>query len=420
MIKRVKYAKYYIDNTLDGKIIKINNGFTDITGYSWDDVKETNLSLFDLIPQIYQREYKSLVLEAYDNGEAYLNHDIVCKDGSVIAVNCFGETYIDKDNGHECSKILIVDVTEQINAVDELREKQEQLELQIEKIKFLTENAQEIFVDYDIQKDYFEISRFNNGEYEIFHSKENYLNSANETIHEDDFQTFCEALLVAKDDGKKAVLDFRSKLFSMEYRWFRFIYAKYINPKTGKSHIIGRIEDIHDEKMASLNIEDDSQMDILTGIFNKRNTELKINEILENDMVNHNHTMLLIDVDHLRKINDEYGYHVGDIILEKISLVLCSMFRQNFDIIGRVSGDAFVVFIRNTREVSYIEKKCIEICTVLQREFRQLNKKTNFMISVSIGIALGDEKTDLYKKLYKKAGKALQNQRKRGRNGYSF
>ena len=46
MVKRVKYAKYYMDNVLDGKIIKIDNGFTEITGYTWDDVSERNMSLF--------------------------------------------------------------------------------------------------------------------------------------------------------------------------------------------------------------------------------------------------------------------------------------------------------------------------------------------------------------------------------------
>lgn len=420
MVKRVKYAKYYMDNVLDGKIIKIDNGFTEITGYTWEDVSERNMSLFDLIPEEQRNEYMNLVYNAFEEGEAYLNHGIVCKDGSVITVNCFGEVYKDEESGHECSRILIVDVTEQQNAVDELSNKQEQLELQLEKIKFLTENAQEIFLDYDIQRDYLEISRFINGEYEIFFSKENYLNSANGTVHDDDFQIFCEALLVSKDDGKKAVLDFRSRLFTKEYRWFRLIYAKYINPKTGKSHIIGRIEDINDEKLASLHLEKDTQTDVLTGIYNRVTTENKINEILEKDELTHLHTMLLIDVDNLRSINDEYGYHVGDIVLEKISGVLCSMFRQNFDIIGRVSGDAFVVFVRNTREVSYIERKCREICTCLQTEFKQLNRNTNVLISVSIGVSLGDEKTDSFRKLYKKAGKALQNQRKSGRNGYSF
>ncbi len=420
MIKRVKYAKYYMDNVLDGKIIKIDNGFTDITGYTWEDISKRNMTLFDLIPGIQRNEYTELVYSAFNEGEAYLNHGIVCKDGSVITVNCFGEVYKDKESGHECSRILIVDVTEQQNAVDELSNKQEQLELQLEKIKFLTQNAQEIFLDYDIQRDYLEISRFINGEYDIFFSKENYLNCANETVHDDDFQIFCEALLVAKDDDKKAVLDFRSRLFTDDYRWFRLIYAQYINPKTGKSHIIGRLEDINDEKLASLHLEKETQTDVLTGIYNRTTAENKINEILEKDELTHLHTMLLIDVDHLKNVNDEFGYHVGDIVLEKISGVLCNMFRQNFDIIGRVSGDAFVVFIRNTREVSYIERKCSEICARLQSEFKQLSRHKSIMISVSIGISFGDEKTDSFRKLYKKAGKALQNQRKSGRNGYSF
>ncbi len=418
MIKNIKYAKYYMDVELDGKIVKIDDGFTSITGYTWEDVVENNMTILSLIPEQSRAEYMAVLYKAQSDGEAYLNHEILCKNGTIIAVNCFGEVYKDENTGHNYTKILIVDVTEQEKAVNELSEKEEQLAKQMEKIKFLTENAQEIFVDYDIQRDYFEISRFINGEYEIFYSKENYFNSSEITIHDDDFQKVCEAFLIVKDKKQKQIVDFRSKLFLGTYNWYRMVYTKYINPKTGKSHIIGRVRDINDEKMESLLLKKDVDTDQLTGIYNRAATEKKINDILSVEEKRSNHTLLLIDIDHFKYVNDTMGYSEGDAVLEKIGILLSNMFRQDFDVLGRIAGDVFVAFVRNTSDVFYIESQCKEMSVRIQKECSPADNSLN--ITVSIGIALSDNKCDTFKKLYKKADKALQRQITKGRDGYSF
>lgn len=419
MIKDIKYAKYYMDNELNGKIIKIDKGFTEITGYTWEDVTENNMMIFDLIPEKQRQEYMAILYRAQLEGEAYLHHPIACKDGSVITVNCFGEIYMDDTTGHQCSKIFIIDVTEQDKAVTELNEKEEQLALQIEKIKFLTENAQEIFLDYDIQRNYLEISRFTDGQYDLFYSKENYIGSIDQTVHENDFERLCSTLR-DEDKKQKAVFDFRSKLFTGSYRWYRLVHARYMNPKTGRCHIIGRLMDIDEEKKASLSVEREMETDTLTGVYNFGTVESKINEIAENNISKASHTMLLIDVDRLKSINDKYGRQTGDEILIKISEILCSMFRQNFDIIGRIYGDIFVVFIRNTTEIIYIEERCSEICRKIEKTISAGVFNDGNVVTASIGIALGDEKCSSFKNLYKKADKALQRQKENGRNGFSF
>lgn len=418
MIKGIKYAKYYMDNELDGRIIKIDEGFTGITGYTWEDVEKNNMTISDLVPEKSRKEYMEILYEAQNKGEAYLQHEIMCKNGSVIAVNCYGEVYVDTETGHYCSKVLIIDVTEQEKAVSELREKEEQLALQMEKIKFLAGDAREIFLDYDIQRDYCELSRFVNGEYEIFYAKEKYFNSPDKTIHDDDFLKVCEAFLVLQDSKSKQQIDFRTRLLMNEYTWYRLMYTKYINPQTGKSHIIGRAMNINDEKAASLLLERGADTDKLTGMYNRSATERKINEIFALDEMKNSHTMVVIDIDHFKHINDQLGYSEGDIILEKIGALLSNMFRQDFDVLGRVDGDVFVAFVRNTSDVFYIESQCKEICGRLRDECSP--KDGSMVVTASIGIALSDSKCDTFKKLYKKADKALQRQINKGRDGYSF
>ena len=418
MIKGIIYAKYYMDNEKKGLITKVNQDFTDITGYTMKDVEDSHLTIFDLVPSNQRKEYMRIVYQALDKGEAYLSHELKCKDGRLIAVNCYGEVYNDKDSGHMCSRVLIVDVTEQEEAVTRLKEKEEQIALQLEKIKLLSVDAHEFFVDYDIQRDYFEVSRFIDGNYDIFYVKENYFNSIERTIHPDDFMMLCEAFLVSKGDSSRCQLDFRSKLFTGEYCWYRLVYTKYINPKTGRSHIIGRGTDINDEKKANLILEKGADTDLLTGVYNRTATERKINEILQNDDAKNSHTMILMDLDYFKNVNNILGYGEGDAILARIGDFLSQMFRQDFDILGRVDGDVFVAFVRNTSDIFYIESQCKELCERLSKEYKQQNSEV--MVSMSIGIALTDSKCNTFKKLYKKADKALQRQIDRGRNGYSF
>ena len=419
MIRDVKYAKYYMDNELTGKIIRIDDGFTAITGYEWKDVQENQMAVFDLVPEESREEYIRMLYSSQKAGEAYINHKILCKDGNVITVNCYGEVYIDSETKHQCTKVLIIDVTEQEDAVSKLNEKEEQLALQIEKIKFLTENINEIFVDYDIVRDHLEVSHFVKGEYEIMFSKENYLKEVSPTLHNDDFEVFKK---VVQEDilmFEKSMIDFRSKLFTGNYLWYRLTYARYTNPKNGKKHIIGRIVDINEEKLASLHSEKEVGYDRLTGLYNSVAMEEKVDDIFA-VATDKKCTMLVVDVDLMSYINDTYGYELGDRLLECISKVLCDMFRQDFDIVGRVYGDVFAVFIRNTMEMIYIEERCREICRKISEEISEDVFFDGYKATVSIGIAVGGKKINSYKRIYKMADQAMQTQKENGRNGFSF
>ena len=419
MIRDVKYAKYYMDNELSGKISKIDEGFTVITGYEWDDVQGKGMTIFDLVPEEYRGEYTEMLYSFQEKGEAYINHKILCKDGNIITVNCYGEVYVDSETNHKCTKILIIDVTAQEDAVLKVSEQEEKLALQIEKIKFLTENINEIFIDYDIAKDYLEISHFVKGEYEIFFSKENYLVDGSKTLFDEDLELFKRVLEEDIIMFEKSMIDFRSKLFTGKYLWYRLSYARYTNPKTGKKHIIGRLVDINEEKMASMHVDKEVDYDTLTGLYSSVAIESKVNEIFAM-ATDKKCTMLLLDVDNMSYINECYGYEMGDKLLENISRLLCDMFRQDFDIVGRVYGDVFAVFIRNTMEIIYIEERCREICRRISEDISKAVFVDGYRATVSIGIAIGGKKVDSYKRIYKIADKAMQNQKENGRDGFSF
>jgi diguanylate cyclase (GGDEF)-like protein len=92
-------------------------------------------------------------------------------------------------------------------------------------------------------------------------------------------------------------------------------------------------------------LSDLSNHDPLTGLFNRLffDTELKRLDKSRQFPI----SIIMVDVDNLKKVNDTFGHSTGDQILIKIANLLSSVFRQE-DIISRIGGDEFVVMLPNT------------------------------------------------------------------------
>ena len=90
-----------------------------------------------------------------------------------------------------------------------------------------------------------------------------------------------------------------------------------------------------------------AETDALTNAYNKRSTEEKINDVLQ-EHPQEPGTFVIMDVDCFKYVNDRYGHAVGDKVLQQFGQILQAHFREG-DIIGRIGGDEFVVFMRKQR-----------------------------------------------------------------------
>lgn len=105
------------------------------------------------------------------------------------------------------------------------------------------------------------------------------------------------------------------------------------------------------------------EQDWLTGIYNRGTIELKINQQLQ---VYQQGVLFVLDVDHFKQINDQYGHICGDVALKKIAAVLKKITYEN-GISGRVGGDEFVIFYPKAEDETFIEKKRKEIRTLIKQ-----------------------------------------------------
>ena len=83
--------------------------------------------------------------------------------------------------------------------------------------------------------------------------------------------------------------------------------------------------------------------DHLTGLYNRRAMEDEVSRRLEDGQ--YNTALMLLDLDHFKKINDTYGHETGDLVLQQLSLRLKSVMRET-DLLARLGGDEFMLLLQ--------------------------------------------------------------------------
>ena len=150
-----------------------------------------------------------------------------------------------------------------------------------------------------------------------------------------------------------------------------------------------------------------SETDPLTGIGNRRFLDNKINEFKGKDI---EMAFLLLDIDHFKGINDNFGHDVGDEILVSIAETIKDLCRKN-DLFARIGGEEFVILNMNsTKEASFLFAERIRLC------IEGMTRSLESTVTASIGVAIGNMKQANYDELYKQADIALYAAKDQGRN----
>lgn len=156
--------------------------------------------------------------------------------------------------------------------------------------------------------------------------------------------------------------------------------------------------------------------DSLTGLYNRRHFEdLMKTEVKMSLRHGDKNSLILIDIDHFKLINDNFGHDTGDIILTEVAAIMKSQLR-NTDILCRVGGEEFIVLCKRANP-----EDTMEIAEKLRSQVEQHTHITSdnaIKVTISLGVSSipDPEKIISTTEFYKYADRALYASKSTGRN----
>lgn len=161
-----------------------------------------------------------------------------------------------------------------------------------------------------------------------------------------------------------------------------------------------------------------ASIDPLTGLYNRRAFfDLAERELGRARRYDRPVVLGLLDVDHFKPINDQYGHLVGDQVLQRIS-ELCRLYFRNADIVGRYGGEEFVLCMPDTslQQALVAGERFCNALSAAGVSVEQRGTLQKIPVTVSIGIATYDNPSQGLKEIIDLADVALYRAKSEGRN----
>jgi len=415
------------------RVLSINPAFTGIFGYRMDEITGTNLD--------------DLVSDPANEQEAYnITKDVLAgktihkfgkrrrKDGTLVDVEILGEPI--EINGKQIGVLgLYRDITVEIIAKEDLRASEERFRrmfedspvaLQLEdfsKIKQWVLKTQEksglgIREFFEEHPDEFatmsglgKIISLNSASLFLFHAKDkadlqsNLCSIVSSESRKEQIDIICSLL-----DGE-TTLEKEMVYKSMDGERIFAIVKLSILPGSEESwdKILFSNMDITERKFAEEKLSYISLHDIMTGLYNRAFFEEEMERMEKSRL--RPISILIGDVDNLKKINDLHGHQAGDVILQNIANIFKKCFRPE-DVIARIGGDEFSVLLPN---VSADLAKQIKQRVLDQVAFHNQSNSEDMRLSILLGYGTA-EKDDLLTDVFKLADERMYQEKQKKMN----
>ena len=391
-------------------IVKVNDGFLGIFGFTREELEEQFQNQF--LTLIHPSDRQNFLVEVgrqLNKGDRLsLSYRVLCKDGSykwtASSAQLFG------DEREERFFCIFLDLTE-------VRDAQEKLRLSLEHLEIIMNQSSDIIFEWDLAAD---VISFSPNWLDKFGYAPNYNGNLQkeEILHHfnpDDIEPMAAFMEAARNGVANTVIDVRIRNSKGRYIWCRIRATTQYSIENMPLRAVGTISDIDEEKRMVEDLRRRAELDALTGLYNHAETELRAEQYL----VSKPETVcarFVIDVDTYKQINDGHGHLFGDAVLTELASGMKKLTRKS-DVIGRIGGDEFAMFLKDSPSPRIAEEKAVKLLTLFRNLFQ--GEKQPVEVTCSIGLAVYPWDGIDYQTLYHCADLALYQAKCLGKNQYA-
>lgn len=209
--------------------------------------------------------------------------------------------------------------------------------------------------------------------------------------------------------------EFRLKVKNGNYIWISSIFVFLLDEEKKMSYVLGLFKNINEKKNIELECTQLARKDAMTRLYNKTYVQHIIMEELEKITNGNQSAMLIVDIDNFKNVNDMYGHFIGDRVIIEFANRILETTRED-DIVGRIGGDEFVIYMKNIPSRDILDSKLQRIISNL--DFQFVEQGVNTHIRCSIGAVLCNKNLSDYNEAYQKADRGLYIAKSDGKNTY--
>ena len=395
----------------DGEMrpIFVNEGFFRMLGYSRvQGMKFLDKVELSIIPDDLPTYRQAIRDVLKDDGVVDTEFRTVTGSGNLRWLHARGNLYARE--GRKYTIVTVIeDVTERKNVEEELRR-------QAERLHILSEAEGEKIIDYNAKTDVMIIRT--NDEYGMaqdeIHSR--YMQRFNAgMIYKEDVAYYKAVLESLLKSPKHDTIEFRIKRFDEDYTWYQANLTSLLGAEGYVTRIVGRMININGRKLKEMELLLRAEKDALTGIYNQGATEQLIHNAIQDGNENSLSALMIIDLDNFKEANDLLGHANGDELLEKTADILKEMFKGG-DVIGRIGGDEFLVYMRNMETISDADEMAGNIVKSVRYDLDFEGQPIR--VTCSVGVAVYPYHGKTYEELFEKADRAVYTVKANGKDGY--
>lgn len=286
--------------------------------------------------------------------------------------------------------------------INTYKEKEISADIHKEKYRQILNMNSNIFFEYNVESD---TISFNNSD-SIFKLEGQSISDFRERlistkrVHKDDKA----GLLDMNNYAKGKSVEFRFVSVDSSIVWCCVRAVAILDEKKNIKEIIGCIDNIDKQKKELKQKLQRQQQDSLTRLYNRTYTQKEIINYLAGEGRDGNHAFMIVDLDNFKFVNDKLGKMFGDAVLINISDNLKKIFYES-DIVVRIGGDEFLIFIKNSNNIRLLIDKTEDIREIVRNTY--IGEDLESSITCSVGITLYPDDGTTFEELFRNADAAL-------------